>query len=443
MTDTKTPADIPATAITLPPQTTNQALAERTTPATERAVTMATALKGLIPSSIGEAIMLCEALARSTAIPKSLRGNPASLLTVVMTGVEIGLTPLQAVNNIFNIGGNLGMKGNLQLALVRNSGLLVHFDEGFDRSAEDEMDWFGWCDIARKGDVDFRTGEQIIRRKEFSVAMAMAVEVISYENEGEGDTRAGQGRGQRTVQKLGEKTNYKSWPDRMYPMRARTWNLETWFGDVLKGIPSIESLGDGQIIEGELVRDQGDVDDATTLLANIRDEDQDTATAIEAGFDALKYAQARRLQKLTEYKGRPKDLATWLRDEYGRLHGKGEAGTRRRAAEGAKKMDPGSDPQSPATTSAPNPPVDTVAIPVAAVQQMQQAVAVHAAGGDDIDEAMPTTTATPAEDAAMVDRQHVTIEEAQRQERMKDPVVAAAPALSGLGRARGAFKRRF
>lgn len=436
MTEPKqTQPDIPATAITLPPQQpTPQAL---TTPATERAMTMATALKGLVPSSIGEAVMLCEALSRSTAIPRSLRGNAASILTIVMTGVEIGLTPLQAVNNIFNIGGNLGMKGNLQLALVRNSGLLVHYDEGFDRSAEDQMEWFGWCEIARKGDVDFRTGEQIIRRKAFSVAMAMDVEVISYENEGEGDTRHGQGRGQKTIQKLGEKSNYKSWPDRMYPMRARTWLLEQFFGDVLKGIPSLESLGDGQIIEGELVRDAAGTDDAASLLADMTDADPDSATAIEAGFDALKFSPARRLQKLTEFKGRPKDLATWVRDEYGRLHGKGDAGTRRRAAEGARKMDQAdTKPAEPATKPAdreskgPDPeskPADRE--PEVAESSLRQFVGAEP---DDVDEAMPTTTATPAADAAMVEDQRTD---------QQIKVEQAKP--TGLAAARGAFKRRF
>ncbi len=91
--------------------------------------TMALAFSGLVPTTIGEAVVLCTNLAKSDAIPKGLRGKPESILTVVMAGLEINLTPIRAIQSITNISGNLCMKSDLQLALVRRSGLLVYFDE--------------------------------------------------------------------------------------------------------------------------------------------------------------------------------------------------------------------------------------------------------------------------------------------------------------------------
>lgn len=309
---------------------------------TSRQATMATAFKGLIPTSIGEAQTLAAALAKSEVIPKALRGKPDDCFVVIMTGLELGLSPLQAVNNISIISGNLSLKANLQLAIVRQSGLLTYWDEGFDQTSQNPDDWFGWAEVSRQGVVDPADPKKLkVFRREFGVRQAKRVR--TYEN-------------QRDIT-LDQKTNYQNWPDRMYPYRARSWVLEAVFGDVLKGLPSTEGLVDGQVIDAEFTVDQNARhDDIDALMAAIVDQDADLATGIEAGFDALKLSPARRLQKLVEFKGKPKDLLVWLRDEYGQRAGKGKAGTERQAKEAAQVLNgPTPAPDAGQATTAPDP----------------------------------------------------------------------------------------
>lgn len=312
---------------------------------TTRQSTMATAFQGLIPTSIGEVQTLATALARSEVIPKALRQRPDDVFVVIMTGLELGLSPLQAVNNISIISGNLSLKANLQLAIVRQSGLLAYWDEGFDDTAKNADDWFGWAEVSRQGIVDPDDPKKLkVFRREFGVRHAKRVR--TYENN-------------RDIT-LDQKSNYQNWPDRMYPYRARSWVLEAVFGDVLKGLPATEGLVDGQVIDAEFQVEPAERhDDIDALMAAIHDQDADLAVGIDAGFDALKLSPARRLQKLVEFKGRPKDLLTWLRDEYGQREGKGKAGTARRAKEAGAVLDgqapttPATAPESPQATTAP------------------------------------------------------------------------------------------
>ncbi len=322
--------------------------------------TMKTAFKGLMPTSVGEAQALAQALAKSQVIPKSLRNKADDVFVVILTGLELGLSPMQAVNNISVISGNLSLKANLQLAIVRQSGLLAFWDEGFDTSAQDRMDWFGWCEVERDGVMDPDTpGKRKRFRRVFSVRQAMNVKITSYEDDG-----SGYGNREKTSRPLAEKDNYQNWPERMYPYRARSWVLEAVFGDVLKGLPSTEGLEGGQIIDAEIIRrDDEPADDLDVLMSQIRDDDSELATALEAGFDVLRFSPARRLQKLVEYKGKPNDLATWLRDEWGRQSGKGDVGTRQRAKEGAAKL--AGDDTKPAAAATKPPTGDTNPAPAA------------------------------------------------------------------------------
>lgn len=355
----------PTDALIRPDGPTIPALARRPTAAMTRQSTMSTAFAGLIPTSIGEVQTLATALARSEVIPKALRQKPDDVFVVIMTGLELGLSPLQAVNNISIISGNLSLKANLQLAIVRQSGLLAYWDEGFDDTAKNQDDWFGWAEVSRQGIPDPDDPKKLkVFRREFGVRHAKRVR--TYENN-------------RDIT-LDQKSNYQNWPDRMYPYRARSWVLEAVFGDILKGLPATEGLVDGQVIDAEFQVEPAERhDDIDALMAAIHDQDADLAVGIDAGFDALKLSPARRLQKLVEFKGKPKDLLTWLRDEYGQREGKGKAGTARRAKEAAQVLDADQAPAAPQSPQA---------------GQAQAADPNHQAPAD----APPATTPAPAAD---------------------------------------------
>lgn len=307
-------------------------------PAGGRQAAMTTAFQGLIPTSIGEAYALAGYLAKSKAIPVFYRDKADTILTVILAGLEVGLTPIRAINNLTNISGNLGMKADLQLALVRRSGLLDFYDEGFEVRGKTDTDLaartqdgakilalvkavpdgkpYGWATAQRKGD-------RTVTTRTFTWVDADTAEIWEKDEDG----------GERKKTKLSAKFNYQSFPADMYPKRARGRVLQITHSDVLAGMLSTEALEGGQlpVIDLEPVGDTPD-----DILAEAGDE---LAQAIVAGFDFLEFSPARRLQKLVEYRGRPADLATWLRDEAGQRKGQGKVGTARKARAAAPVID--------------------------------------------------------------------------------------------------------
>lgn len=301
--------------------------------------TMAVAFQGLVPSSLGEAMQLSAYLAKSGAIPVSLRGQPESVFTIIIAGMEIGLTPIRALQSISNIKGNLAMKADLQLALVRRSGALDYFDEGFefkgktdrnlkDRAAQAKLILalvqaqdipdgkpYGWATMRRKGE-----------RQEHTRVFTWADAERFIYNAKDDEDGGGQGSGQRVEKKLSEKSNYKNTPQDMYPKRARVRVMQVCFSDVLAGMPAIEAL-EGTVLDAEVVsRESGDPHSTEDAIAArldvIRGTDSVTATSIAAGFEQLQLGLARRLQKLTEYQANPTGLLEWMKTEYANRNSK-------------------------------------------------------------------------------------------------------------------------
>lgn len=73
---------------------------------------------GFVPENIGEALKLAERLATSGLIPAALKGKPADVLVVLMTGRELGLAPMQALRSINVIQGKAAMSADLMQALA-------------------------------------------------------------------------------------------------------------------------------------------------------------------------------------------------------------------------------------------------------------------------------------------------------------------------------------
>jgi len=364
-TTTEQPA---AAAATTEHEPTDQALVPaRPSPAganlMQRAGTMSMAFAGLVPTSIGEAVILAQHLTKSTAVPSSLRNNPDTMLTVILAGIELGLSPIRAVQSITNISGTLCMKADLQLALVKGRpGVLAFYDEGFERYEKTDTNLERRIDLSlgkflraklstlgmtqaavadnvkddvtlviekiaaatadgmKAGDpygwaVGIRQGDPVVHVRTFTYADA--VKAIIYEKD-EANPGAPKER-----KPLAEKFNYKSFPGDMYPKRARTRLLQVLASDVTNGLPAAEAVEGGQVIDAEFTVDvSAPGDDVDTLLAAIRDQDSDLATTVENGFKQLQLGKAGQLQKLTQFKGKPKDLVDWLKTEWANRKGK-------------------------------------------------------------------------------------------------------------------------
>jgi hypothetical protein len=89
-------------------------------PAPAQSRAMARVGSQFLPGSFGELIKYAEYVAGSDLVPKDYRDKPANVAVAVQWGMELGLSPLQAVQNIAVINGRPTMWGDMCVALVQS-----------------------------------------------------------------------------------------------------------------------------------------------------------------------------------------------------------------------------------------------------------------------------------------------------------------------------------
>lgn len=166
--------------------------------------------QGFAPQTMTEAIEFSGMLAKSQMVPKAYQGKPEDVLVAVQWGFELGLAPLQALQNIACINGKPSVYGDAAMALVQNSPVCEDIKEYFE--GEGTSNPVAVCVAKRKN------------RSE--VVCKYSVEDAK---------RAG------LWNKSGPWTQY---PKRMLQMRARGFALRDAFPDVLKGLITVEEAQD-------------------------------------------------------------------------------------------------------------------------------------------------------------------------------------------------------
>jgi hypothetical protein len=157
------------------------------------------------PKNLDEAMRLCDILADSELVPKDYQRKPGNCLVAIQWGAEIGLKPLQAMQNIAVINGRPALWGDAQLALVRNSPHCEYVTEMID-----EATGTAYCRAKRRGEPE--------QTRSFSIE------------------------DQKTAGLFGKAGPHTQYPKRMRQLRARAFALRDVFTDVLKGIPQAEEL---------------------------------------------------------------------------------------------------------------------------------------------------------------------------------------------------------
>lgn len=170
-----------------------------------------TTQRGFAPATITEAMQFSEMLAGSNMVPKAYQGKPQDILVCVQWGYEIGLAPMQALQNIAVINGKPSVYGDAAMALVQASPACDGIDENFE-GEEGTGKFAAVCVAKRKG-----RNPVIVR---FSVEDAR---------------RAGL---------WGKQGPWQAYPKRMLQMRARGFALRDAFPDVLKGLITAEEAQD-------------------------------------------------------------------------------------------------------------------------------------------------------------------------------------------------------
>jgi len=161
----------------------------------------------LAPQNFEGLWRMAQIMAASGFMPKGME-RVESVFVAVQFGMEVGLSPMQAVQNIAPINGRPAIWGDAMLALVRASGLLDAIKEDMIGSG-DAME--AVCQVWRKGEDNPVTHR-------FSVADAKRANL------------------------WGKTSPWQQYPRRMLQMRARGFSLRDAFPDVLKGLYLREEL---------------------------------------------------------------------------------------------------------------------------------------------------------------------------------------------------------
>ena len=167
-----------------------------------------TSRKTYQPQTLDEAMRFSEVLSKSALVPKDYQGKPANCLVAIQWGMELGLAPLQALQNIAVINGKPSVYGDSLLAMVRADSRCM----GVEETQEGGV---ATCIVKRK----LADGSIEKVKRTFSMQQA---------------EQAG----------LASRPTWKAYPDRMLQHRARGNALRDAFPDVLRGIITTEDAQD-------------------------------------------------------------------------------------------------------------------------------------------------------------------------------------------------------
>ena len=159
----------------------------------------------LSPQNFEQALTFSNYLADSDMVPKDFKGKPGNCLIAMQWGAELGLKPLQALQNLAIINGRPSLWGDAVIALVRSSPVcesVIETDDGHTAT----------CKVKRRGEPE--------QSRTFSMDDAKAAGLANKQGP------------------------WAQYPKRMRQMRARAFALRDVFPDVLRGLPVAEELMD-------------------------------------------------------------------------------------------------------------------------------------------------------------------------------------------------------
>lgn len=179
---------------------------------------------GIIISDMDSLWRFSTAVQKSGLAPKGIQSAEAIFVAIQM-GLEVGLTPMAALQNIAVINGRPSIWGDAQLAVVRGTGEMEGFEEWFEvggnRIARNPATYTDdTCAVCRVKRCGFEATEI-----SFSVADAKLANL------------------------WGKDGPWRQYPWRMLRMRARSFALRDQFGDALRGMRSVEENQDTPAIE--------------------------------------------------------------------------------------------------------------------------------------------------------------------------------------------------
>lgn len=166
-------------------------------------------LMGIVPRNIDEIFRLASAIAKSGLAPKDM-STPEKLTVAIMTGLELGLPPMFAINKIAVINGRPTLWGDSIPALLWGRGFKI--------------------DETMTGDGDTRCATCLVTRPQ-----------------GEKVMRTFGVKDAKKAGLWGKSGPWTQYPDRMLAMRARAFAARDGASDVLGGLYLREEIDDAPV----------------------------------------------------------------------------------------------------------------------------------------------------------------------------------------------------
>lgn len=177
--------------------------------------------RGVTLNSMEDMFRFATVVVNSGLAPSSFK-TPEQVIMAVQFGAEIGLSPMQALQNECVINGKVGVYGEASLAICMR-----------DKAYEDHEEWYE-VDKARIAEEDvipaLRNKKNVVAFTEMKAKGRISVKrAFSVEDAKEA----------KLWGKAGPWVNY---PQRMLRFKARHWAEKDCFPNALKGIPLAEDL---------------------------------------------------------------------------------------------------------------------------------------------------------------------------------------------------------
>lgn len=202
------------------------------------------AVAAIVPQNFDDAWRIAGALAAAGMGPKDI-DTQEKVLAVMMAGAEIGMPPFQSLQSFAIINGRPALWGDGMMGVVRKHGVRV--EERTEGLIADGT-FVAYCKVTRPD-----TGEVIER----------SFSVVDAKRAGLWQTEAKVRRKNFKTGEFYEATNDSPWfkyPQRMIPMRARSWALRDGCADMLRGMKMAEEVQDYPPEDVRVIDYSGDAD---------------------------------------------------------------------------------------------------------------------------------------------------------------------------------------
>jgi len=179
------------------------------------------------PRSLKEAFEFADIILTSGMAPKAYASMKpevarATIVVVLQHGLEVGLQPMQAIQNISSINGNPAIWGDAALALCYSKPHICQYVTEMDLS-----------EIKQRGSATCKA-----KRRDSPTEVSVTFTMDDA----------------KTAGLLSKESTWGKYPSRMLQLRARGFALRNAFPDIMKGMVLVEEARDYPIIEADAMQ---------------------------------------------------------------------------------------------------------------------------------------------------------------------------------------------